>query len=349
MTGRVGRLLVALAVLALAGCSSSNDDTATGSGADAPAEPSAAVDRVPGVVQDVAPSVVVIQTGEGAGSGVVWSADGSLVTNAHVVGDRREVTVLFADGEQRRAEVVATDVFTDLALLRVDRTGLPEIARADEVPPVGTGVVAIGSPLGFQNTVSVGVISGERRSIPGSAAVTPALVDLLQTDAAISPGNSGGALVDLDGRLVGIAVAYLPPQATGAVSIGFAIPVPTVVDVIGQLAADGRAVHAFAGLQLAPVTPRMAEAFDLPAAGALVGEVVPDGPADRAGIEPGSVIVAVDGSMVRGPEDVLAAIRRADPGDELAVTLAGQGEAVDRDVTIELVERPSPDRDALPR
>ncbi|MDQ3946445.1 MAG: trypsin-like peptidase domain-containing protein [Actinomycetota bacterium] len=183
--------------------------------------------RIPGIVRDVEPSVVAVLTNVGEGSGVVWRPEGLVLTNHHVVDGARSVELAFADGKRASAQVVATDPLTDLALLRADRQGLPAAAFADDLPVVGELAVAIGNPLGFENTVTAGIISGLHRSIPGSAPRTQALIDLVQTDAAISPGNSGGALVDGDGKVVGINVAYIPPQAR-AVSIGFAIPAPTI-------------------------------------------------------------------------------------------------------------------------
>jgi len=292
---------------------------------------------IPGVVETVSPAVVAIRTSFSQGSGVIWQSDGVVVTNDHVVSGASDVQVVLADGTAVDAEIQAADPFTDLAVLRVDRTGLPVVERSSDAPGVGTPVVAVGNPLGFENSVSVGIISGERRSLPGAAQISPALVDLLQTDAAISPGNSGGALVDLDGRLVGITVAYLGPGQTGAVSIGFAIPMTTVTDVVEQLIETGEVVHAFAGLQMRTVTPELARAFDLPLRAALIAEVVPGGPAATAGLRAGDVVVGVDGEPVGSPEDVLTAIRRRDPGDEMELTVRRNG--AERDFTLVLDTR----------
>jgi serine protease DegQ len=166
--------------------------------------------RIPGIVQDLRPSVVAVLTDRGEGSGVVWSADGVIVTNHHVIAQAERIQVAFADGRRSAARVQASDPATDLAVLRSDRRGLPAASFADRLPAPGELAIAIGNPLGFANSVTVGVVSGLHRGIPGSAAQTRALVDLLQTDAAISPGNSGGALVGPDAKVIGINEAYIP-------------------------------------------------------------------------------------------------------------------------------------------
>ena len=158
----------------------------------------------------------------------------------------------------------------------------------------------------LQNTVTAGVVSGLHREIPGSALTSQAPVDLMQTDAAIGPGNSGGAVANSAGEVIGISEAYIPPQQ-GAVALGFTIPAATTLDVAGQLERTGRARDAFAGLQPGTITPDIAERLGLPGTeGVLVVNVVQGGPADRAGIRPGDVIVAVDGEPTRTPEDFLA-------------------------------------------
>jgi serine protease DegQ len=169
---------------------------------------------IPQIVDEVQPSVVTVLTGSGSGSGVIYD-DGTVITNEHVVRGQEQVRLSFADGAQRPATVVATDPVVDLAVLRTERTGLPPGDFDTDLPEVGALAVVIGSPLGFQETVTAGIISGLHRSIPGSARTTASLVDLVQTDAPISPGNSGGALIDADGQIVGITEAYLPP-ASGA-------------------------------------------------------------------------------------------------------------------------------------
>ncbi|MGY1828128.1 S1C family serine protease [Blastococcus sp. SYSU DS0541] len=341
---RVPCLLVVAAVVG-AGCTGPTGTPAevAGGGAApvAPAGQAGTLAVVPEVAARVQPSVVTILTATGNGSGVVYDEDGLIVTNEHVVRGATTVEVAFADGQRAPGTVVATDVVTDLALVRSDRGDLPAARFQSELPRIGELVIAIGSPLGFESTVTAGVVSGLQREIPGSAGRTQALVDLIQTDAAISPGNSGGALVDGDGEVIGINEAYIPPQA-GAVSLGFAIPSATVTDVVEQLREDGQAEHAFLGIAPAPLTPQIAEQFGVPGTDAvIVAAVVPGSPAAQAGIAPGDLVVAVDGSPTTAPEDVLAALRARDPGDRVTVTVRSP-DGEERDVDVVLTARPGP-------
>jgi serine protease DegQ len=297
------------------------------------------LDLIPRLVRELQPSVVAVLTDEGEGSGVVYAVDGTVVTNDHVVAGADEVRVAFADGERVEAEVRATDPRSDLAVLRVDREDLPPATFADELPVVGELAVAMGNPLGFENSVTAGIISGLHRAIPGSAAENPALVDLVQTDAPISPGNSGGALLDARGQVVGINVAYIPPGGTGAVSIGFAIPSPTVVDVVDQLLDTGEVRYPFLGITPQAVTPQIADRLDLETdEGVIIQSVVRDGPADEAGMEPGDVIVALADQPVRTVEEFLVELRELSPGDEVTVEAVRNGDR--RSFDVRLSERP---------
>jgi S1-C subfamily serine protease len=290
--------------------------------------------EIPLIVATVEPSVVTVLRQDALGSGVVWSADGIIVTNNHVVEGVTKVIVAFADGSRVNGAVLATDPLSDLAVIKAERTGLPAAKFVDVLPPVGSLAIAIGSPLGFANSATAGIVSGTGRSIPGAAQQAPALVDLVQTDAAISPGNSGGALVGEDTRLIGINVAYIPPSAS-AVSLGFAIPAPTVKDVVGQLLATGKARHAYLGAQTAPLTPQIAQRFGLrQTTGALVVDVTPGSPADAAGIRPGDVIVGIDSDSVNTPEDLLAALRKHEPGQKVVLKVVRGGTT--KDITITL-------------
>ncbi|NIH85168.1 S1C family serine protease [Amycolatopsis granulosa] len=285
------------------------------------------------------PSVVKILTPGGNGSGVVYTADGLILTNEHVVRGASAVQVAFADGQRLGGTVRAADAVTDLALVAVPRTGLPPARFQAALPQTGELLIVIGSPLGFENSVTAGVVSGLHREIPGSAAETQALVDLIQTDAPISPGSSGGGVFNAGGEIVGISEAYIPPQA-GAVSLGFAIPAATAVDVAEQLRTTGRARHAFAGLEPAQLTPQIAAQLRLPRSdGVIAAAIVPGGPAATAGLRPGDVITRVDDAVVATPEDFLVQLRRREPGQVITLTFHGP-DGRDVSASLTLTDRP---------
>ncbi len=296
------------------------------------------------MVREVQPSVVAVLAESGGGrrregSGVVYGSDGLIVTNEHVVAGADSLQVAFADGERSSATVVATDPRSDLALLRSERKNLPAARFSEHLPVVGELAVAIGNPLGFEHSVTAGVVSGLGRAIPGSAAATPALVDLIQTDAAISPGNSGGALVNGDGTVIGINVAYIPPQSTGAVALGFAIPAPEVRDVVTQLLDDGRVRHAFLGLAPGPLTPQIEERLGLSRQdGVVVLSVTPGGPAERAGFRPGDLLVSLAGEKVDNVEELLGQLRRLEPGQTVESVVVRNGQ--EQKLMVRLEERP---------
>ena len=301
------------------------------------------------VAADVEPSVVQVNvsgaqgsaSGQGIGSGIIHREDGYIVTNNHVVQGARQVTVAFADGTTEEGEVVGTDPATDVAVIRVDRDDLPAASFGDGRDlAVGQTAVAVGSPSGFQSTVTSGVVSGVGREVP--AALTggrqeSALVDLIQTDAAISPGSSGGALADRNGEVIGMNVAYLPPGQTGAESIGFAIPSDTVTSVAEQLIETGEATQPYLGVTLSDLNPETARRFDAAESGALVAEVEPGGPSDDAGLRNGDVVTALGSEEVRNSGDLLSALRRYRPGDVVEVTVVRNGN--DRTFDMELGER----------
>ena len=307
-------------------------------------DPGSELAGVAQLVDEVAPTVVSVLVPPGQGSGVIYDPDGLIVTNTHVLVDGGDdISVALADGQRLDAEVVASDELSDIALLQVDADGdLPAASFDEALPDVGAAAVAIGSPLGLENTVTAGVVSGLDRSIPGAAqAGIPALVGLIQTDAALSPGSSGGALVDETGEVVGVNVAFIPPEMR-AVSIGFAIPSRTVVDVVEQLLDVGEVEHAYLGVQMVPMSPAVSEQLDVAAdQGGVVVEVEPDGPADQAGVQPGDVIVGVEDDEVADPADVLALLRRVAPGDELTMHVLRDGE--ERTLEVVLGERPAPE------
>lgn len=302
---------------------------------------------IPDLVAAVSPSVVAILREDGGeGSGVIWSANGEIVTNDHVVAGLQNVTVVFADASREDAEVVASDERSDLAVLRVNRQGLPAATFRDDLPRVGELALAIGNPLGFEESVTAGIISGLGRAIPGSAQQAPALIDLIQTDAAISPGNSGGALVGADGRVIGINVAYIPPEG-GAVSIGFAIPAPTAISVVQQLLDTGRVEHAYLGITPITLDAPTAEAYGLSIdRGAAVLQVLPDGPAARAGIRPGDVIVSFNDEPINSAEDLLVALRRQRVGDQVRLTVVREGQ--EKAVEVKLGDLPTQVQEPAP-
>lgn len=326
----------------LAACSGGDESTRTVTqtveSAAAPAGPDGGVfGRIPAIIREVQPSVVAVLSDQGQGSGVIWDEDGIVVTNNHVVAGATGLEVAFATGERVPAKVRATDPRTDLAVLEVGRDGLPAATFAEGLPEVGTLAVALGNPLGFENTATAGIVSGLHRDIP-SGGQTPALVNLLQTDAAISPGNSGGALVGADGKVIGINVAFIPPQAR-AVSIGFAIPSPDVLDVVPQLLEEGKVEHAFLGIQPGPLTAEIADRFGIDTdEGILVLSVVPDSGAERAGVREGDVITEVDGQPMRQVEDLLSLLRARAPGEMITLTALRSGGKTELRVT--LTDRP---------
>jgi len=310
-----------------------------GQAGSAPAAPQGPAD-IPTIVTNVQPSVVTVFTGRGGlGSGVVYSEDGLILTNEHVVRGSQNVEVGFADGRRVAGKVRATDEISDLALVEAERTGLPAAKFQTDLPRIGELAIVIGSPLGFENTVTSGIISGLHREIPGSASSSQSLVDLIQTDAAISPGNSGGAVVNGRGEVIGISEAYIPPS-TGAVALGFAIPAATAVKVADQLREDGTADHAFIGLGLAEITEPIANELGLPdTRGALALSVQEGGPAAKAGMRAGDVIIRLDGDEVASPEDLLAALRSKSPGQ--AVTVEFRRGTETQEVKVQLVARPT--------
>ena len=331
-------MALACSLALLTGCTAANSApgaAASTAGTSVPSAPSASppagtaaggtFDRIPAVIRAVEPSVVTIFTQGGLGSGVIYRPDGTLVTNEHVVRGAQQVQVAFADGQRLAGRVVAADAGTDLAVVRVDRTGLPAATFQTQLPQVGDLAVALGSPLGFEGTATAGIISGLSREIPGSAQESTALVDLIQTDAPISPGNSGGALVSAGSEVIGINDAYIPPAA-GAVAIGFAIPSGTVVDVVEQLLTTGRVRSAFVGIRPGRITPQVAQQLGLPRTdGVLVLDVVANSPAAKAGLQPGDVVTALNGQPVRTVEDFLGGLRALRPGQQIPLTRQRQG------------------------
>ncbi|MFQ6133576.1 MAG: trypsin-like peptidase domain-containing protein [Armatimonadota bacterium] len=274
----------------------------------------------------------------GLGSGVIVdSRQGLVVTNNHVIEGVDEIRVILADKREFLAALVGTDVPTDVALIRIRGADLPQIAWADsDAVEVGEWVLAIGSPFGLNQTVTAGIISAKGRANPEVASY----VDFLQTDADINPGNSGGALVNIEGELVGINT-YIFSQTGGSLGIGFAIPSNTARSVINALLADGRVIRGWLGLLVEE--PTSEDARDLPEwarRGLLVRNLVTHSPADVAGVEPGDVIVSVNGRPVGSPSQLRDLIAESPAGAELSLVLyqAQTGERVA--TSAEVIEQP---------
>ena len=273
------------------------------------------------------------------GSGVIISAQGYILTNQHVVEAADEIEVALSDGKKLAAKVVGNDPETDLAVLQVDAQNLPAITLGQaENLRVGDVVLAIGNPLGVGQTVTMGIISALHRS--GLRINT--FENFIQTDAAINQGNSGGALVDASGNLVGINTAILS-QSGGSIGIGFAIPVSTAKQVMEQLIATGVVTRGWVGVELQEITPELAESFKAGGtAGVLVAGVQRGSPADRAGVKPGDIILAVDGKQATDPDSMRSLIVALIPGKEAKLRLRRDTRELDLPITIG--KRPKPPR-----
>ena len=302
-----------------------------------PVEVGGDVSPVEVIAAAVLPSVAKVDVAgpvPGSGSAVVFRDDGYLVTNDHVVGDAQQVRVTFGDGQPHTAEVVGTASFTDLAVIKVDVTSLPTPVYASEPPPVGRLAVAIGSPFGLDATVTAGIVSALDRELSAENVV---LSGLIQTDAAINPGNSGGALVDDEGRVIGINTAILSSSRTNS-GVGFAIPSSIVVPIAEKVIADGDVVPAFLGINGDDVTPEVAERFGT-TAGAVAVRVLEGTPAAEAGLREGDIITGIDGTQIESMIELSSQIQRRSPGQTVTLDVVRDGEELQVDVT--LTERPT--------
>ena len=277
------------------------------------------------------------QRASSLGSGVIVSASGYVLTNNHVVEAADEIEVALADGKKLLAKVVGNDPETDLAVLRVDSEDLPSISfGSSETLRVGDVVLAIGNPFNLGHTVTLGIVSALGRSGLGVSTFE----NFIQTDAAINPGNSGGALIDASGNLIGINTAIFTGSGSSA-GIGFAIPVSTAKMVLDQIVKTGSVTRGWIGVEVQEITPPMAESFKLPSTrGALIAGVLRGGPADKAGIKPGDILVEVQGKPVADPAGMLNLIAALAPGQSAKVRLKRQGQDVDATVTVG--RRPKP-------
>jgi S1-C subfamily serine protease len=255
--------------------------------------------------------------GRGVGSGFIVRSDGLILTNSHVVGDSQEVQVTLADGKRHPGRVIGTDPDVDTALVKINAQNLPQVQLGDsDRVEVGQTAIAIGNPLGFQRTVTVGVVSALNRQLDRSSV----LRNLIQTDAAINPGNSGGPLVDSRGRVIGVNNAVVTPSYGGG-GLGFAIPINTAHEVMNTVLRSGRIQRPWLGISYMELSSLIAAEFKLPISeGARVMEVVAGGPAERAGIREEDIIVRVDGQPFTN-SNLRAALRRTGIGKPLAIEL----------------------------
>ncbi|MGZ5179166.1 MAG: DegQ family serine endoprotease [Ramlibacter sp.] len=261
----------------------------------------------------------------GLGSGFIVSPDGLVLTNAHVVKDASEVTVKLTDRREFRAKVLGSDPKTDVAVLRIDAHNLPVVQLGDaKALRPGEWVAAIGSPFGFENTVTAGVVSAKGRSLPDDSGVP-----FIQTDVAVNPGNSGGPLFNARGEVVGIN-SQIYSQSGGYQGVSFAIPIDVATRVQQQIVATGKVQHARLGVAVQEVNQAIADSFKLDKPeGALVASVQKGSPADKAGLQPGDVIRAVNGQPVVASGDLPAAIGLSKPGDKVQLKVVRQGKTLD--------------------
>lgn len=252
------------------------------------------------------------------GSGVIVSSQGYILTNNHVVESADEIEVALADGRTTTAKVVGTDPETDLAVIKIELPNLPAITlgRADEAS-VGDVVLAIGNPFGVGQTVTMGIISALGRSHLG----INQFENFIQTDAAINPGNSGGALIDTNGNLLGINTAIYS-RTGGSLGIGFAVPMTTAKTVMESIINTGHMVRGYIGVEPQDITPELAESFGLTRkTGAIIAGVIKSGPADKAGLKPGDILVAIEGKPITDSTDMTNLIAQLQPGSKAKLTV----------------------------
>jgi serine protease Do len=268
------------------------------------------------------------------GSGFIISADGFVLTNAHVVEAADEITVKLTDKRELKAKVIGSDKRTDIALLKIDASGLPFVKFGDPNRlRVGEWVVAIGSPFGFDNTVTAGIVSAKGRSLPQEN-----FVPFIQTDVAVNPGNSGGPLFNLRGEVVGINSAIYS-RTGGFMGLSFAIPIDVANEITQQLKSTGRVIRGRIGVVIQPVTKELADGFGLQKpVGALVNSLEKGGPAEKAGVEPGDVILRFDGKPVTSSEDLPRVVGATKPGSRVAMQIWRNKGA--RDVQVTVAELP---------
>jgi serine protease DegQ len=265
------------------------------------------------------------------GSGVIVSPKGYILTNNHVIETADEIEVALSDGRKATAKVVGTDPETDLAVIKIDLPNVPAITlgHADQAR-VGDVVLAIGNPFGVGQTVTMGIVSALGRNHLG----INTFENFIQTDAAINPGNSGGALIDTNGNLLGINTAIYS-RSGGSLGIGFAIPVTTVKTVMDSIIATGQVIRGWIGVEPQDITPELADSFGLgKRSGTIIAGVLKNGPADKAGMRPGDILVAVDGRPVTDTTDMLNLIAQLTPGNKVRMTVLRKNQESNIDVLV---------------
>ena len=275
---------------------------------------------------------------KGLGSGFIVSTDGYILTNAHVVADADEVVVKLTDRREFKAKVLGADRRTDVALIKIDATGLPAARLGDPGKlKVGEWVVAIGSPFGLENTVTAGIVSAKGRALPQDS-----YVPFIQTDAAVNPGNSGGPLFNMRGEVVGIN-SQIYSRSGGYMGLSFAIPIDIAMDVKTQLQNGGKVSRGRIGVVIQEVTKELAESFGLAKPqGALVAKVEKGGPADKAGVEEGDIILKFDGKPVVQSSDLPRMVGTVHPGTRSSIQVWHNGAS--RDLTVSVAEMPDDDK-----
>jgi putative serine protease PepD len=318
------------------GISRAIDNDATPAGAGIPTAAPASATPIPSasgqepaavVAKALLPTVVEIRHDSGVGSGFVYDSDGFIMTAAHVIQGVDQVEVRLYDGTELRGEVVGTDQRNDVGVVKVDRSGLKAapLGIGQDVQ-VGQLAIAIGSPFGLNETVTAGIISSTDRVLDDGR-------EVIQTDAPINPGNSGGVLADRQGRVIGINSAIRPgDNSNGNVGIGFAVPIDIAAKSAAAIVKGEEIKIGYLGVQASLTTGSSRD-------GALIQEVYPDSPASKAGIQPGDLVVSVDGKAVENYSEMVAAIRAHQPGDKITLGVVRGGN--ETTITATLTERPA--------
>ena len=280
----------------------------------------------------------------GVGSGFILSADGFVMTNAHVVEDASEVLVTLPDKREFKARIIGADKRTDVAVVKIDATGLPALKMGDVSKlRVGEWVMAIGSPFGLENTVTAGIVSAKQRDTPGN------YLPFIQTDVAINPGNSGGPLINMRGEVVGIN-SQIYSRSGGFMGISFSIPIDEAIRVSEQLRTSGRVSRGRIGVSIDEVTKDVAESIGLgKAQGAMVRSVEAGSPGEKAGVEAGDIITRFDGKAIEKPSDLPRLVGNTKPGTKSTLTVFRRGNSRDLSVTIAEIEPDKPARVAAER